>query len=263
MTTIDTPYAGLPVIALPGCAASSPALGLQVGAASLGASGKANEDFYAVVAPADADGMARGVLVAVGDGVSASGAGRATIQSMARGLATDYYAAPQHWSVGQALDRLLRAANDWLWAQNARWPDEDGVVFAVSLLVLRNQRYYLAHVGDTRVYRLRGTLLHQLTTDHTWQRRDMRHVLRRAVGLDTHLVVDYADGEVEAGDVFLMVTDGVWEVLGDASMKELLRRELEPEAAARALVHASQRHQAAYMGRNDATAMTLRVAASA
>ncbi len=259
MTTVDTPHAGLPVIPLPGSPASSRHLELRLGAASLGAPGKANEDFYAVVAPTDADGMARGVMLAVGDGVSAGGSGRAAVQSTVRSLACDYYAAPQHWSVGQSLDRLLRAANEWLWAQNGRWPHHDSVVIAVSLLVLRDQRYYLAHVGDTRVYRLRGRLFQQLTTDHTWQRRDMRHVLRRAVGLDSHLVVDFADGDVEAGDTFLMATDGVWEVLGDASMNELLRRGLEPEAAARALVDAAQRHQAAYMGRNDATAMTLRV----
>jgi serine/threonine protein phosphatase PrpC len=263
MITVDSPHAGLPGIPLPGSAASSRRLELHLGTASLAASGKANEDFYSVVAPTDADGIARGVMLAVGDGVSASGSGSAAVRSTVRSLADDYYAAPQHWSVGQSLDRLLRAANDWLWAQNRRWPDRDSVVIAVSLLVLRNQRYYLAHVGDTRVYRLRGTLFQQLTTDHTWQRRDMRHVLRRAVGLDSHLVVDFADGDIEAGDVFLMVTDGVWEVLGDASMKEFLGRALEPDPAARALVDAAQRHQAAYMGRNDATAMTLRVGTAA
>jgi protein phosphatase len=154
----------------------------------------------------------------------------------------------------------LGAANEWLWAQHGRWPDHDSVVAAVSVLVLRDRRYYLAHVGDTRVYRLRGSLFQQLTTDHTWQRRDMRHVLRRAVGLDSHLVVDFADGDLEDGDTFLMATDGVWEVLGDASMIEILRHRLDqPEAAAGALVDAAQRHQAAYMGRNDATALVFRI----
>ncbi len=259
MTTVDTPHVGFSAIPLPGSPASARRLELRLGAASLGAPGKPNEDFYAVAAPTDADGMGRGVMLAVADGVSASGSGRAAVQSTLRSLAADYYAAPQRWSVGQSLDRLLRAANEWLWAQNGRWPGDDSVVIAVSLLVLRDQRYYLAHVGDTRVYRLRGSLFQQLTTDHTWQRRDMRHVLRRAVGLDSHLVVDFADGDIVAGDIFLMATDGVWEVLGDASMNEFLRRGLEPEAAARALVDAAQRHQAAYMGRNDATAMTLRI----
>lgn len=256
MTTVDTRHADLLAIPLGGSSASARRLELRLGAASLGAPGKANEDFYAVAAPSAADGAGRGVVLAVADGVTASGSGRATAQSAVRGLTIDYYATPAHWSVGQSLDRLLRAANEWLWAQHGRWPDHDSVVAAVSLLVLRDQRYYLAHVGDTRVYRLRGSLFQQLTTDHTWQRRDMRHVLRRAVGLDSHLVVDFADGDLEDGDTFLMATDGVWEVLGDASMIEILRHRLDqPEAAAGALVDAAQRHQAAYMGRNDATAL--------
>jgi serine/threonine protein phosphatase PrpC len=263
MTTMDVPHAGPPTIPLRSSSASGPRLELRLGIASLPAPGKANEDFYTVVAPFDADGIERGVVLAVADGVSANGSGGAAAQATLRGLTADYYATPIHWSVGQSLDRLLRAANEWLWAQNGRWPDRDGVVAAVSLLVLRDHRYYLAHVGDTRVYRLHGGSFQQLTTDHTWQRHDMRHVLRRAVGLDSHLVVDFADGDVEAGDAFLLATDGVWEVLGDASMNDILRYELQPDAAARTLVEAAQRHQAAYMGRNDATAVVLRIGPAA
>jgi serine/threonine protein phosphatase PrpC len=260
MTTVDAHGPRLAGIPLLGKTESARRLELRVGAASLAAPGKANEDFFAVGAPPDAESMRRGVVLVIADGVSANGSARVAAPSTVHSLASDYYATPVHWGVGQSLDRLLRAANDWLWAQNERWPDQDSVVIAVSLLVLRDERYHLAHVGDTRVYRLRGRAFQQLSTDHTWQRRDMRHVLRRAVGLDSHLVVDFADGEVEAGDTFLMATDGVWEVLGDASMTEILRQGLEPEAAARALVDAAHRHQAAYMGRNDATAMVFHVA---
>jgi len=246
--------AGL-VVPLPG------AVRLQgsVGYASAAAPGKANEDFCAVSIPSDADGMERGAVLGVADGVSGAGNARVAAEATVRSLVRDYYATPPEWSVGHALDRLLCAMNDWLWAENARYPDQDGVVCAVSLLVLRGQRYYLAHVGDTRVYRLRGTACKQLTTDHTWQRRDMRHVLRRAVGLDRHLVADFADGDLQRGDLFLMATDGVWEVLGDRTMTEILRHGFDPDVAARTLVSASREHQVAYMGRNDATAVVFRV----
>jgi len=156
----------------------------SVGYASAAAPGKANEDFCAVSIPSDADGMERGAVLAVADGVSGAGSARVAAEATVRSLVRDYYATSREWSVGRALDRLLCAMNDWLWAENARYPDQDSVVCAVSLVVLRAQRYYLAHVGDTRVYRARGAVFQQLTTDHTWQRRDMRHVLRRAVGLD-------------------------------------------------------------------------------
>src|SRR5262245_54635760 len=243
-------------------AAGAQGLALLVGCATLGATGKPNEDFYAVAAP-PADSADRGVVVALADGVSGTGSARIAAEITVRSLAADYYVTPQRWSIGQSLDRILRAANDWLWAQNGRRLDRDTVVAAVSVLVLRGRHYHLAHVGDTRVYRRRRGRLQQLTADHSWQRRDMRHVLRRAVGLDSYLVVDFAEGELQAGDAFLLVTDGVWEVLGDASMGRILREEQAPQAAARMLVEEAQRHQSAYMGRNDSTALVLQVAVAA
>ena len=239
-------------------AAGAQGLELLVGCATLGAAGKQNEDFHAVVAPPE-DSADRGVVVALADGVSGTGSARIAAEITVRSLAADYYVTPRRWSIGHSLDRILRAANDWLWAQNGRRPDRDTVVAAVSVLVLRGRHYHLAHVGDTRVYRRRRGRLQQLTADHSWQRRDMRHVLRRAVGLDSYLVVDFAEGELQAGDAFLLVTDGVWEVLGDASITRILREQQAPQAAAQTLVEEAQRHQAAYMGRNDSTALVLQV----
>ena len=60
--------------------------------------------------------------------------------------------------------------------------------------MLRGRRFYLAHVGDSRIYRLRGTRLELLSTDHVWEHPELDNVLSRAVGLDAHLSVDYADG---------------------------------------------------------------------
>ena len=248
------------MVALAAASAERPALELRVGYASAAAPGKLNADWCAVVVPGDDDGMRHGVVVAVAGGVSGSDSGRMAAEATLRSVVGDYYATPEAWGIGRALDRLLRAANDWLWSQNARWPEQDATVIAMSLMVLRGQHYYLAHVGDTRVYRARGTVFRQLTVDHTWQRSDMRHVLRRAVGLDSHLVVDFADGDVLGGDTFVLVSDGVWEVLGDRALREIVRGQADASAAARALVSAAHEHQTAYMGRNDSTAVVLRVA---
>ena len=250
---------GPQTFALPARAPASAALRMGWGGFSRPASGKANEDFYALMFP-EQTGSGRGeVMIALADGVSADGSARSTIEAAVLGLVSDYYATPGEWTVARALDRLLCAANDWMWAQNMRVTERDGVTGAVSLLVLGDGRYYLAHVGDTRVYRLRQGKLKQLTVDHVWPRRDLRHVLRRALGLDSHLVVDFGYGELEAGDVFLMVTDGVWEVLGDTRMTEILGRGRDPEPIARALVGAAHERQAGYMGRNDATAIVVRI----
>ncbi len=87
----------------------------------------------------------------------------------------------------------------------------------------------------------------------------MRHVLKRAVGLDSHLVVDYTDGELIPGDVFLMVSDGVWEVLGERIVGEVMQGGGPAQAIAEELVERSIKNQVQYMGRNDATAVVIAV----
>lgn len=234
---------------------------VRTGCATGAAGGKANEDFYGVSRPGPEG--AHGIVLGVADGISADGSGRVAAEMIMRSLLHDFYATPAQWSASAALDRLLTAANDWLEAENRRRPAAGGAVAALSVMVLRDIRYYLAHVGDTRVYRLRGSVLKQLTIDHTWPRRDMRHVLKRAIGLDSHLVVDFADGELRPGDTFLLASDGVWDVLGDRELHAALREERSPQAAASRLVERALAQQAGYMGRNDATAVVAAIEAAA
>jgi protein phosphatase len=245
----------VPIWAPPGAAR----LSLRVGCASGAASGKLNEDFYGVAQPPERP--EQGVVLGLADGISADGSGRMAAETVLRTLLHDFYATPAAWSASAALDRLLTAANDWLDAQNRRRAASGGAVAALSVMVLRGNHYYLGHVGDTRVYRLRGRVLEQLTIDHTWPRRDMRHVLKRAVGLDSHLVVDFADGELRPADAFLLASDGVWDVLGDAQLLTTLREAPSPGAAAAHLVEQALAQQAAYMGRNDATAIVAAIEA--
>ena len=231
-------------------------LALRLGQSSHAVEQKNNEDFYGVVTPdLEPDAAARGIALAVADGASGVGAGRIASETAVRSLLHDFYSTPAAWAVSQAVDCVLRSINDWLLVENMRQPDADGVVTTLSFLLFRDNFYYLAHVGDTRVYRKRGSVLKQLTVDHTWPRSDMRHVLKRAIGLDTHLVVDFADGELQARDIFLMVSDGVWEVLGDTLMHEFVDALDAPQGIAKKLTDRSIGSQARYMGRNDATAL--------
>jgi protein phosphatase len=246
-----------------GITPGKPPLQLRLGHASAAVAGKANEDFYGVVTPAqEPQVLARGVAVAIADGVSATGEGRLASETTVKSLLRDYYGTPPGWGIPRSLDKLLRATNDWLLALNERRPDRDGAVSTLSMVLFRGNGYYLAHVGDTRVYRWRRDVFKQLTSDHTWRRSDMRHVLKRAVGLDSHLVVDYTDGELLEGDVFVLASDGIWEVLGDHAMRETLAQAPDVATAARHLVERSIENQVKYMGRNDATAVVVAVEAS-
>ena len=218
-----------------------------------------NEDFCGVVTPEADELAARGALLAVADGVSGEGAGREASEYTVRGLLADYYATPETWEVPQAVDRVLAAINRWMMGQGATDKTRAGMATTLSLLILRGNRYTLGHVGDTRIYRLRNHEMTLLTQDHVWDKPDMRHVLKRAVGLDQHLMVDYADGDLAPKDKFLICSDGVWEPLGNKRIHELMLLHDDPQRAADAVVDAALEAGSA----DNATALVTRIDAVA
>ncbi len=199
-------------------------LKFEIGQSSLKGPRERNEDYVGVVTPINEQLSIKGSLIAVADGVSGNAGGGEASEMTVRNISTDYYATPDTWEPSTALDKVITAANRWLISQANANRDLAGMATTLSLLILRGQRYYLAHVGDTRIYLLRDNVLTQLTTDHVWDRPDMRHVLKRAVGLDAHLAVDLADGALQVGDIFALMTDGVWETLGEKAIHEGLKK---------------------------------------
>jgi serine/threonine protein phosphatase PrpC len=231
------------------------ALEASSGYASATGARTSNEDFCGIVLPEAHLLSLKGVVAALADGVGGSGEGRQAAEYSVRGLLADYYATPETWEVPYALDRVLRAINRWLLAQSVSQYDTRRLVSTLSVLVLRGDHYVIAHVGDSRIYLLRNLQLRALTRDHVWDQPDMQHVLKRAMGLDQHLVVDYTDGVLHSGDIFLLASDGVWEALGDKAVLDLMVSHHEPQEAADALV----RQASGRKGADNATAMVVRV----
>ena len=197
-------------------------LKFSTGQSSLKGPRPRNEDYVGVVTPAREQLSIKGAIIAVADGVSGNAGGGEAAEMTIRTVTTDYYATPDTWEPLVALDKVLTAANRWLIAQANANRDMAGMATTLSLLLLRGQRYYAAHVGDTRIYLYRYGILQQLTTDHVWDRPDMRHVLKRAVGLDQHLSVDFIEGELRPDDVFIVMSDGVWGALDEKSIQKAL-----------------------------------------
>jgi protein phosphatase len=197
-------------------------LKFSTGQSSLKGPRPRNEDYVGLVTPAREQLSVKGAIIAVADGVSGNAGGGEAAEMTIRTVTTDYYATPDTWEPLVALDKVLTAANRWLIAQANANSDMAGMATTLSLLLLRGQRYYGAHVGDTRIYLYRAGMLQQLTTDHVWDRPDMRHVLKRAVGLDQHLSVDFIEGELRPDDVFIVMSDGVWGALDEKNIQKAL-----------------------------------------
>lgn len=194
-----------------------------------------NQDATRLVTPAAPLAASKGYLFALADGVSHCADGALAAASTLQALALDYYATPETWTVAQALERLLSAQNSWLRANGGGQP----LLTTLSALVLRGRHFTLAHVGDCRVYRWQAGSLTRLTQDHVWEQPGMQHVLKRAMGLDQHLVVDYLEGELHEAQSFLLLSDGVWATLDDQAIAGVMREQADPQVATQTLVRAA------------------------
>jgi serine/threonine protein phosphatase PrpC len=210
-----------------------------------------NQDALRLVTPAPALAASKGYLFAIADGVSQCADGGLAARSTLQALALDYYATPETWGVAQALDRLLLAQNRWLQANGGGQP----LLTTVSALVMRGRRFTLAHVGDCRVYRWHADQLQRISEDHVWDQPGMQHVLKRAMGLDQHLVLDFLDGELRLDESFVLLSDGIWAVLGDTAIAAILRDQPDLHSAAQTLVNAA--HLAG--SQDNASALLVRV----
>ncbi|NIE73724.1 bifunctional protein-serine/threonine kinase/phosphatase [Pantoea sp. Ap-967] len=208
-------------------------MSLQLSFAQASATGPRaeNQDALRLVTPAPELAASKGYLFALADGVSQCADGGLAARASLQALAMDYYATPATWGVAQALDRLLLAQNRWLRAQGSQ-----PLLTTLSALVLRGRRFTLAHVGDCRAYRWHAGRLQCLSQDHVWDQPGMQHVLKRALGLDQHLLVDYLDGELEPGECYLLLSDGVWASLGDGHIQAVLREQPDLQRAVDTLV---------------------------
>ena len=215
---------------------------VEIGYASRTGKRSHNEDFAGALLPEPSE-IRRGCIAAVADGVSTGGRGREAAMTSVTTVVRDYFCVPDNWDTTVALDRLIATHNSWLASQNRRREQEENGsgLTTLTALVLRGHTWTLAHVGDTRAYLLRDGVLTQLTTDHVRDSIQMKQVLMRALGLDDRVLVDYSQGELQIGDVFLLMTDGVHGSLKNKHIPLLIDKQPNQpaQAASEALVDAA------------------------
>ena len=152
----------------------------------------------------------KGIAAVIADGVSSSEHGAEASSACVLGFLMDYFSTPETWSVKKSVEQICTALNSWLYRQG------DGVsaahrgrVSTLSAVVFKSTTAHIFHIGDSRIYRIREGRLEQLTIDHrTWISTEKSY-LSRAMGVDTHLQIDYERVALETGDIFLLSTDGV------------------------------------------------------
>lgn len=200
-----------------------------------------NQDFHGAVVPAEPQLTAKGIAVALADGISSSAVSQLASETAVRGFLEDYYCTSPAWSVKKSAQRVLMSVNSWLYSQTRQGPDphdkDRGYVCTFSALVLKSNTAHLFHAGDARIYRLRDRSLEQLTTDHRLWVASGQSYLSRALGVNPHLEIDYQSTPLEPGDTFLILTDGVYQSVSERFIVDTVRQQgADPAGAARALV---------------------------
>jgi serine/threonine protein phosphatase PrpC len=176
-----------------------------------------NQDFHGVLFPQEPLLSLKGIAVVLADGISSSKVSRVASESTVKSFLTDYYCTSESWTVKTSAQRVIAATNSWLYAQTRRsqyaYDKDKGYVCTLSAMVIKSNAAHIFHVGDSRICRVAGNALEQLTEDHRVVVSSEESYLGRALGINPQIEIDYRMLKVEAGDVFLLATDGVCEFI--------------------------------------------------
>lgn len=192
-------------------------LNVSIGSASDKGVKKVNQDFIGSIIPKEPILSSKGVVVAMADGISSSNVSQIASETAISSFLTDYYCTSDSWSVKSSGQKVIHSINSWLYSQTRNSPyrfDKDkGYVCTFSALVLKSNTAHLFHSGDTRISRLSGKNLEQLTQDHRRVVSSEVSYLTRALGIDLSFEVDYQSRMLEQGDTYIISTDGVYEFI--------------------------------------------------
>ena len=169
-----------------------------------------------------------GHVFIVADGMGGHAVGEKASAKAVRDIPLTYLKHVGQEGVAPAIRRAFKEANEAIHAIGQNNPEFKGLGTTGTALFLRPDGAWVGHVGDSRVYRIRGGRVHQLTFDHSWvwevARRQgidpdelgdfKRNVIIRSLGPDAEVEVDVEGPHpVEPGDVFLLCSDGLSNVV--------------------------------------------------
>lgn len=181
-----------------------------------------NQDALGAQVPQASLLLTKGIALAIADGISSSAVSQVASRAAVTGFLADYYCTSEAWTVKKSAQCVLAATNSWLYAQTQqsqyRYDKNRGYVCTFSGLVLKSATAHLFHAGDARIYRIQNNCLEQLTNDHRVRISSQESYLARALGVTPQLELDYRMLALMQGDIYVLVTDGVYESLTPAEI---------------------------------------------
>lgn len=199
-----------------------------------------NQDFHGVYLPERHVLKQKGIACVIADGIGSSNVSHLAAETAVGSFLSDYYSTSDAWSTQTSAERVIRATNSWLYAQTqqsqGRFDKDRGYVCTLSALILKQQQAHVFHVGDSRIYRIRDHEIELLTHDHRVWLSSKEHYLSRALGADYRIEIDYRNIELKEKDIFLLMTDGVYEFVTDQQLLDLTLIDADLNQLAKGLV---------------------------
>src|SRR5688572_581972 len=186
-----------------------------------------------------------GRLLIVADGMGGHRGG-ATASRLAAETVKAQYLGSETADIPTALRDSLLRANARIYSEAQTTPELRGMGTTTSVLAVRNEEGWLAHVGDSRIYRIREDNIEQLTDDHSLvatmvreglltaaeaETHPRRNVLQRSMGVAEDVEVDVKGPfELQEGDTFILCSDGLHGVVKEEEMREVARMPIDAAA---------------------------------
>lgn len=195
-----------------------------------------------------ADGMGGHSLGERASGIAARTAGRVIMEKILPSLLADPQADAERPALKEVMENAMESANMAVFTS----VPEGGTTLTCALMI--GEQIILSHVGDSRAYLISPDTFEQVTRDHSLVQRlqelgqlsaaeaavhPQRSVLYRAVGQGENLEVDVISRRLPPGTMLLLCSDGLWGLVPDPRIQEIVRQSPSPQAACETLVAAA------------------------
>jgi serine/threonine protein phosphatase PrpC len=192
----------------------------------------------------------RGYLFIVADGMGGHNAGEIASSEAVVRVYQQYYEDSDP-DIHRRLENAMRRTSSELFNQAQTNPQQQGMGTTFTAVVIKDNRAFVAHVGDSRLYLIRNGQFEQLTQDHSWveeqvragvltrlqaENHPQRNVITRALATMPDVKVEHYERELHPGDALLLCSDGLNTEVGDAQIAALTTKAASAEDAVARLI---------------------------
>ncbi len=211
-----------------------------------------NQDYHSYYLPKTGGAKKKGILLALADGMGGPSGGAMASKIAVDTLMTEYY---KHGSdsILESLNTAFLKANEAVIAKSQEDLGMEGMGSTLTAVVIKQERLYYGHVGDSRGYIISGHEISQFTEDHSFvanllkagaitkenaRTHPERNVITRAIGLDLDLKVDVTriDQNIQKDQYILLCCDGLHGVVSDEVILSTVHDYKTPDVVCEQLV---------------------------